>query len=106
MFNIDAEPTFWAPVTVRTPDGEPETFRARYRAIGIARFNALDLSDPDDVRAFISETVCDLDEIEDAAGKPLAWSEDLRDRLADMPLVRAALVRGYLEAISEAARGN
>lgn len=106
MFKIDADPAFWATVTVRTPGAEPSTFKARFRAMEISRFKALDLSDPDDVRAFIAQTLRDLNDIEGADGKPVGFSDELRDRLADMPLVRAALVRGYVEAISDAATGN
>lgn len=105
MFNIDSAPCFWETVTVRLPNAEPESFRAKFQVMPVSAFKQIDLGDPDQVAGFLETTVTGLEDIEDGSG-PLPFSEPLLARLIDRPDIRAGLVRAYVEGIGRAARGN
>lgn len=107
MFNIDDDPTFTG--TARLPPSrgkEPETFTADFRALPIDTFSAFDFSKPDDVKAMLEQAIYHLDDIVDAKRKPVPYSEELRARLLNNPVTRAALFRAYVETIGQASRGN
>jgi hypothetical protein len=109
MFKLDPNPLFGAVVKVRTPSNggaREECFKAEFRALTISEFNQYNLATPEGARDFLVDVIETVADIEDAGGKPLAYSEDLRDQLIDMPHVRGALINSYLKEIGEAARGN
>lgn len=108
MFVVDPNPTFWAPVTVRPLDagGEPETFRARFRALTAEEYKAFEPLDPEKTRDFVAAVLVDAGELVDMARKPLAFDETVKAALNSMPHVRLALVEAYHAAFTKAARGN
>lgn len=108
MFRLDPTPEFWAPVKVRRPGegAEVETFRARYVALEIDRFNEFDLASEEGTRRFLGEVLRDIDDVEALDGKPLTLTDEVRQTLVNAPHVRAALVAGYLGAFREALLGN
>lgn len=109
MFNIDTDPIFSRPVKVKVLDGEghrEEIFRATFRALPVGVVSEADLSTELGAREFLVETIVRLDEISDAKGTALPYSEQLRDRVLQRADARGALIRTYLSEVSEAARGN
>ena len=47
-----------------------------------------------------------LDDMVDEQGKPLPYSDDLRDQLLELPYMRLGLLRGYQSAMIGAKAGN
>jgi hypothetical protein len=106
MFNIDSEPTVRAKIEIRLPGEVPQDFTAAFRVLDVDTFNSFDLSDAESCRAFIQAIVIDLGDIVDGKGKNVPYSGELRDRLVNQPIIRAALVRSYVEEVGRAAQGN
>jgi hypothetical protein len=108
LYRIETNPEFWAPVRVVRPGepSEPETFRAKFKALTADEFDAQDLATPDGTRAFLDEVLVDADEIESGDGSLLALTSAVRGKLLSIPHVRIALVRAYMAAFGEAAQGN
>ncbi|SMH42504.1 hypothetical protein [Mesorhizobium australicum] len=107
MFNVDEEPTFTGTAKLPPSVGkEPETFTADFRALPIDTFSAFDFSNPDDVKAMLEQSIFNLGDIIDAKKQPVPYSEELRARLLNNPITRAALFRAYVETIGVASRGN
>ncbi|WP_048646605.1 hypothetical protein [Nitratireductor soli] len=107
-YRLDPNPEFWAQVTVRRPGehAEPETFRAKFRALSIEEFNEHDLSAEEGTRAFLDDALRDIDEVEALDGSPLSFTEAVRAKMIGAPHVRASLVASYLGAFREALSGN
>ena len=104
-------PEFTHTVKVKTPvDGghQEDTFKARFKMIAHSRMQEAErlCEDEDKTRAFLREILINAEDIEDEQGKPLAWNDELRDHLIDMPHTRNALFFGYFEAFSAAKAGN
>lgn len=59
----------------------------------------------DGLTAFLKEIVVNIGGVMED-GKELPWSDALRDRLLGWPIIRSALYRGYLSAITKAKAGN
>lgn len=110
MLKIADEPTFTHTVKVRTPiDGgfRDESVRATYRVIPSEDAAAFNLYKPDQVKRFLARVVVKLDELADASGKAIEYSDELRDRIVGgLPYVANALAKGYFDAISGAREGN
>lgn len=108
MFRLDPTPEFWAPVKVRRPGegAEVETFRAKFVALEIDRFNEFDLATEEGTRSFLGEVLRDIDDVEAMDGSRLTLTEAVRHKLINAPHVRAALVAAYLGAFREALQGN
>lgn len=108
MFRLDPNPEFWTPVKVRRPGegAEVETFRAKFVALEIDRFNEFDLESEEGTRSFLAEALRDIDEVEAMDGSPLSLTEAVRHRLVNVPHVRAGLVAAYLVAFRDALSGN
>lgn len=107
-YRIDPNPTFWETVKARKPgeDNEVETFRARFKALTTDEFNGYDLADPERTRAFLEETLLDIEDVEAADGSPLKFTVAVRDRLLRVPHVRRALVAAYVRAFRDVLSGN
>jgi hypothetical protein len=108
MFKIIANPTFTHPVKVQVPiDGghREESFRATFRVVD-ADADERDLGSAAGSTAFLRDTVIGMEELVDADGKSVDYSDELRDQLLKLPFVRAALARTYFLAVSKVAAGN
>ncbi len=103
MFVIAENPTFAWPVNVRVPqDGgtwKVQTFQARFKVMstdGLAEV----LKSPDGDRDLSQSVLVGWDQINDASGQAVAFSEEARDALLQVPYVRSAIVAAYLESMA------
>jgi hypothetical protein len=115
MFRINPNPTFTRTVKINVPTdinaptdtgSFEETMRARFRVLGIKEFEGFDLGTEPGMRSFLDRAVVKCDELLDLDGNPVEWSDEVRDRLFDLPHVRVALIRTYTESLAEARKGN
>lgn len=109
MFHIADSPTFVHQVKVRVPvDGGhiDETLSATFKVVPVEALDACDLGTREGTDAFLTAAVERLDDLVDADGAPLPWSDALRDRVLALPYVRTALVAAYVEAVTGARLGN
>ncbi len=101
-FKIVATPEFTHAVPVMVPvDGghREETLRARFRVVPDEEADV-------DVKAFLQKAFIGVEDLVDDSGKPVVWSDELRDRLIGIPFVRSALARAYMAAITKERLGN
>lgn len=109
MFKIIDNPEFTHEVKVMVPvDGghEEQTFRARFRLVDEGEVDPLKARTAEEFVAFLKRAIVGLEDLVDAAGKPLPYSDALRDRLIALPFIRVALTRTYLAAVTKAREGN
>lgn len=107
MFKVSATPTFTHAVTVCVPvDGgfREDKCKATFRVLPLEQLGQGDdgISQTESVRRILVS----MEELEGADGKPLPWSDELRDQLIDVPYVRAALLQTYLAAVTKTKVGN
>ncbi|MFD1342880.1 hypothetical protein [Litorisediminicola beolgyonensis] len=109
MFKVLSQPTFSHQVRVMVPvDGghEEQTFRATFRVLTESEAKKHDAKTGPGIRSFLRTAIVKLDELVGEDGKELSYSDQLKDRLLDMPYVRIALLQTYSDAVSKAATGN
>lgn len=108
MYRHDPNPHFWETVKARKlgTDAETESFKAKFKALTTEEFGEYELGTEEGARAFLVETLQDIDEVEALDGSPLSFTVALRDSLIRTPHIRGALVRAYLGAFNEALSGN
>jgi hypothetical protein len=107
MFRINPHPVFTADVKVHIPGSSVvETLKATFRAIPISQYREYDLHNEESSRQFLTDIIVQLDELEDADGRPLVYDDKVRVAVLDLPHARAALARAYHDEVEGAARGN
>ena len=109
MFKIASETTFAHTVKVMIPvDGghQAADFRATFRVLPSDREKAFDLGTPEGSDGFLRAVFVGADDVAGDDGQALPWSDELRDRLLQVPFVRTALTRTYFRAVQKAAEGN
>lgn len=102
MFKVSKEPTFTHRVLVQVPiDGghREEVFRATFRVLPTDQAAAFNLMTEDGVFDFLRRAIVRLDELEDDAGQPVPYSDEVRDAVIRRPDARLALSRTYFEAV-------
>jgi hypothetical protein len=102
MFNIDAKPTFTRTVTV----ADAGSMTATYRPLDddeLAKFN---LATVEGSVGFLRAAIVSISDLVAGDGAPVVYGELVRDRLLKRQYVRAALARGYFDAVSGATLGN
>lgn len=107
MFKVSTTPTFTHCVTVCVPvDGgfREDKCKATFRVLPEDElgWGNDSISQTESVRRILIS----MDELEGADGKPLLWSDELRDQLIAVPYVRAALVQTYVAAVTKTRVGN
>lgn len=114
MFKIAPTDHFWWPVKVSLPaekGGRYDThsFKVKYSRLTQARLTEIQgmvgkgmFTD----REFAREIVLDWEEVNDENGAPMPFNEQTRDRVLDIPLVQAAIINAYNDALREATRKN
>lgn len=109
MFVDDPNPTFTHTVTAKVPvDGgfEDQPFKVTYRVLDDQTVGAFDMNEKGSAVAFLKAAVVTLDDIVDRDGKPVPYSDALRDRMIGKPYLRQPMARGYFAAVYEARMGN
>ncbi len=106
MLRIDKDPCFRTAVAVRLPGEQEESFVARFRVLGLSEQETFDLGSAEGATGFLRRVVIGGEDIAGTDGEPLVWSDELRDRLIDLPHIRSALVRAYFEGVASAREGN
>ena len=99
-------PTFRHKVTARVPiDGgfRDEVFEVRFQ---LASNPDADLSADSLKDAFLRDVVVEIDELVNADGAPLRWSDEVREAVFALPWARMAILRGYFEAVVGGRAGN
>jgi hypothetical protein len=109
MFTLTKNPTFRHTVKVKVPvDGgfEDQSFEATYRVLTTDEFAKFDLGTAKGSTGFLRAAIVELGDLVGADGKPLPYSDDVRDQVLAVAFVRQALARTYFEAVGGAALGN
>ena len=109
MFKLTSEPTFRHKVRAHVPiDGghRDETFEVTYRVLATDKVRDFDLATGEGTTEFLKAIIAELHDIADGSGKPLPWSDEVRDAVLRLPYARTAISNGYFEAISGARKGN
>lgn len=104
-----AERKFTHRVKVQTPvDGghKEETLKVTYRVLDAVAVEAFDLATTEGTTDFLREVISHLDDIVGEDNAPIPYSDELRDEVLKVPYIRAALGRGYFEAIGKGRKGN
>jgi len=109
MLKLQDNPTFTHDVTAHMPvDGgtSPQTFKATYKLLTGEELSAFDTTTPPGMQAFLQAAVVGVSDIQDDQGQPIPYSNDLRDRLIDIPPIMNALFNAYVSACAGARAGN
>lgn len=109
MFRIVERPEFTHEVHVQVPvDGgyRTETMKARFRILPEAELDTGDLTQTEAGKEYLRRIVVRLEDLADASGQPLDYSDDLREAVLALPYARLALIRAYVAAQTRAREGN
>lgn len=109
MLKIADEATFTRVVKISVPvDGghREDTVKATFRVIDQEETAGFSLAKPDQLKAFLARIIVKLDDLADASGNPLPYSDELRDRITGKLYVSNALAKEYFVAIAGAREGN
>jgi hypothetical protein len=109
MFKIDATPTFRRTVTVVVPDGDSsreETLIATFRVLPTTQVEKFNLLTTAGTLDFLRAAIVRLDDVAGADGKPVEYSEHVRDAVIDLTYARVALASTYFTEIAQARTGN
>lgn len=100
MFTLADEFRFTWLVQVNVPGAtEPQQFQAQFRVLPQSRIEAL----AHDPAALMREALVGWGGIRNEAGKDLAFSDETRAVLLDLPFILVALATAYADAMSGAA---
>ena len=109
MFKLLQSPEFTHTVKVQTPVNgghELQTFQARFRVISITDSDQHNTLTSEGTKAYLREIFVGWDGVTDDEGEPVAFNDESRDRMIDVPFVRVALLETYNSAMMGAKRGN
>ena len=107
MFKIVAEPQFTHTVKVRVPvDGghEEQSFKARFRVVDAEELARVERDEGR--RAAIRRILVSMEELADAEGNLVSYSDALRDQLLQQTYVEIAIYLTYLDGVTGAKTGN
>ena len=109
MFKICEKPEFTHKVTVLVPvDGghKEEAFSARFQVLPSDKTESFNLQNTDELKGFLREALVGMEDLANADGMPLAYNDEVREAVLDLPYARLGLLRTYMTAISKARMGN
>lgn len=109
MFKTSTERRFTARCKAFVPVNgghREEPFKANFRLLDSERVEDFDLTTKVGTDDFLRAVIVDLDEIGDAEGNPMPYSEELRDQIINDPPARLALIRGYFDNVGKGRKGN
>lgn len=104
-FRVNPNPTFTTTAIILVPsDDGPEKRELKVRF----RLQSDDArpTNEDGGSAFLRDAVDELYDLVDEAGKPIAYTTDVLDRLIRWPFVRTGLLAAYYRALNGAVLGN
>lgn len=110
MFKIDSAPEFTHTVSVMTPiDGghREDKFKARFKVVE----DEADQTEPtsfgvDAIKDHLRKIVVGMDDLADATGTAIPYSDEVREQMLSLPHVRLALLRTYRNAFAKERAGN
>jgi hypothetical protein len=108
MFVIDAAPTFTRTVDVKVPKGEgfeTQSFQATFRVIEETEAETT-IGDTEPVKDMLRARIVSMDDLADANGKKVPYSETVREQVLNLPYVRLALIAVYNRALFGEIAGN
>ena len=109
MLKISSNPTFQRTIKARVPvDGgySEDSFKVTFKVLSTDEINAFDLSTETGTREFLTAAIESLDDIAGEDGKPLPYSDGLRDQVLGLPYLRTAMITEYFKSVSGAPEGN
>jgi len=110
MFKVESNPTFKRKVEIRTPTNNngfaDSSFFATFNLLTVDEINGFDLMKVDDTTRFLHRVIIELSDIADEQGKPLPYSDTVRDAVLNHPIARLGLVNAYFDGIDKARKGN
>lgn len=112
MFKLSTDPRFTHEVKVQVPvDGgfKEQSFKATFRVLPLDQLKADEEVDGDEAgyqETTLRKVVVGLDDLVDDADQPIAYSDEIRDRLIAVPYVRIALMQTYIRAVTKVKAGN
>lgn len=110
MFKLAASPVYFWPVSVSLPtDGgkfEKSTFDAQFKRIPQSRIDAIFRADDVKDEEVARELLVGWRGVTDDSGEDVPFSEAAREQLFNVPGVRAAVIKSYLESLSGAKQKN
>lgn len=109
MFKLVTNPTFKHVVKIMSPiDGghQEDSVTVTYRVMRGSELANVELGTTAGSTEFLRRAVVSVDGVQNEAGEPLIFSDQLRDQLIDLPHVRTALAVGYAEGVGKAKTGN
>jgi succinyl-CoA synthetase beta subunit len=108
-FKIDAKPTFRRTVVVRIPDGgaaREETLQATFNVLSTDEMEELDVNTVGGSSDFLRRAIVRLDDLADANGKAVEYTEAVLNQVLQMPHARLALARTYMRELLKEREGN
>ncbi|MGZ9811287.1 hypothetical protein ACXN5S_12565 [Pseudoroseicyclus sp. H15] len=110
MFKIVKEPQFTHKVTVKVPvDGghESQTMMVRYRYVPDAELSQIYADNPANGDSEMARAVTvSLDDLAGEDGQKLDCTPEVMEQVFSKTYARAAIIAGYVAAVSKAAAGN
>ena len=109
MFKLNPSPEFTHKVAIVVPvDGghREDMLTVRYRVLASSEAEAFSMQSTEEFKAYLRAIIVALDDLGDAEGKPLPYSDQVREAVLDLPYARIGLARGYSAALTKAKLGN
>ncbi len=109
MFKVLENPTFTRPVKVQVPKGdgvEEQVFKATFNALDEAELDGLSMADTDETKEFLRRAVLTMDDLAGEDGKPIPYSEEIRETVISKPYARIALMGAYHIGMNGMLPGN
>lgn len=109
MFNVLENPTFTRPVKVQVPKGdsvEEQVFKATFNALDEAELEGLSMATADETKDFLRRAVLSMDDLAGEDGKPIPYSDEIREAVIAKPYARIALMGAYHLGMNGLLPGN
>ncbi len=106
MFRLDETFSFSRDISVVLPSGEEQSFVCCFRLLDEDCFAQQLADDNDPDRALMQVAVTGWQDIQNAQGKPYPFSQQNLQNLLDLPFVKRALARAYVEGIKGSLEKN
>ncbi len=109
MFDIDASPVFTRTVTVFVPSGDSyveQTLKATFNVLADDAVEGVALHETVRVKTALRAMVVRLDDLANAQGETVAYSESVLEQVLSLPYVRIALLKAYFEGVVVERLGN